>query len=479
MDTESALKNLLSSKKVIEKVYVFGWGHSNRGPIESASRESSLGISLNGALCHGMSDILLVNDTDNLRKNGESAECFEVCITPDTETVIGLMKDKSIEVALGDDDSIHLFEYLLITVAQIFRFIKKRSDNAVIQFVGVDFETNNEVSYESQRLKIHQEIFEVLKEKVFDKDEAPRKPKKKSDLKLVVTRNNDRLKKLKTISSSRVVIVAEFTSNHFGDSETLIEMIKQAKMAGADAIKLQKRDVDTFYSAEKLQEPYISKFGSSLREYRTGVELDKEQIVMALEECDRYDLPLFFSVLDRASYEYLSFLSPYLIKLPSTISNHKNYFEFIKKHHTGGIVVSTGMTDQYYEQQILELDVDHLFLLQCTSAYPTPPSEVNLNVISHYRELSDMVSIELIPGFSSHDPGSLGCQLSVGYGARMIEKHVKLKTEQWNHFDVVALSLEDQSFAKFCADIRLAEKYAGIGHKNITKSEHHKYEPTK
>jgi sialic acid synthase SpsE len=80
---------------------------------------------------------------------------------------------------------------------------------------------------------------------------------------------------------------------------------------------------------------------------------------------------------------------------------------------------------------------------------------------------------------SSHDPGSIGCQLSIGYGARMIEKHVKLKTEVWNHFDVVALSLDDRTFSNFCADIRLAEKYAGRKYKEITKSEHHKYEPQK
>lgn len=479
MGTESSLKKLLNSKSSIEKVYVFGWGYSNNSPQNKCAYENAVGISLNGAPCHKFNDILLVNDHDNLRSDGESPDMFEMSITPDTDKVCGWVNDDSVEAALGRDKPLKLFEYLLITVAHIFQLVKEKNEATSIEFIGIDFDGSDEVSYESQRLKMHKEIFEDLKKSVFQVVDDHSKNRNDSTIDSIVERNNHRLKELRRISKSRVVIVAEFTSNHFGNSEILIEMIKQSVAAGADAIKLQKRDVDSFYSKEKLLEPYKSQFGTTLRDYRMGVELNKQQLIMALKECDFYGIPLFFSILDRKSYEYLRFLSPYLIKLPSTISNHQLYFEYIKKHHKGGLVVSTGMTGRDYEQQILELENDHVYLLQCTSAYPTPPSEVNLNVIAHYTSLSHETSFDLIPGLSSHDPGSIGCQLSIGYGARMIEKHVKLKTEVWNHFDVVALSLDDRTFSNFCADIRLAEKYAGRKYKEITKSEHHKYEPQK
>ena len=43
-------------------------------------------------------------------------------------------------------------------------------------------------------------------------------------------------------------IVAEITTNHQGDMGKLLKMISLAKESGADYVKLQKRDVETFYS---------------------------------------------------------------------------------------------------------------------------------------------------------------------------------------------------------------------------------------
>ena len=45
--------------------------------------------------------------------------------------------------------------------------------------------------------------------------------------------------------------VAEFTTNHMGNLNLLLKMAESAKYAGADYIKMQKKNVETFYTKEK------------------------------------------------------------------------------------------------------------------------------------------------------------------------------------------------------------------------------------
>ena len=68
-------------------------------------------------------------------------------------------------------------------------------------------------------------------------------------------------------------VIAEITTNHFGDMDRLKSMIVAAKQAGADYIKLQKRDVESFYSKEKLDSPYNSPFNRIAFGYPSGLTL--------------------------------------------------------------------------------------------------------------------------------------------------------------------------------------------------------------
>lgn len=165
-----------------------------------------------------------------------------------------------------------------------------------------------------------------------------------------------------------------------------------------------------------------------------------------------------------------------LVKLPSTISNKRDYLLKVAKEYKGDLVISTGYTDQYYEEFILQNFTQDrsLILMQCTSSYPTPASECNVGIIRHYDKLKSQYP-NLIPGYSSHDEGSLGCQMAVAAGARVIEKHVKLGDTEWIHFDSVAMDIADDTFKKFCDDIALANKIHGSETKIISSFEHHKY----
>jgi N-acetylneuraminate synthase len=277
-----------------------------------------------------------------------------------------------------------------------------------------------------------------------------------------------------------VLVVAELTNNHLGDPARLVEMVERSVEAGADLIKVQKRHVDSFYTAEQLSSYYWSPFGETLGDYRRGVELNDELLDLLDSTCKRLGIEWFCSVLDYPSYEELKRFSPKLIKIPSTISNHRDYHEQLAADYKGALVVSTGFTDQEYLDHVLKTYTGNevIYLLHCVSAYPTPRAACNVGVVRSYHELS-ITDKRIIPGYSSHDLGSTGCMLAVASGARMLEKHVKLGNVDWVHFDKVALDLATDEFARFITDVRQAEEMVGDGVKRVLDVEHHKYKPTK
>jgi sialic acid synthase SpsE len=277
-------------------------------------------------------------------------------------------------------------------------------------------------------------------------------------------------------SPNHVLVVAELTNNHLGDPRRLVEMVELAKASGADLIKVQKRDVDTFYTKEQLESYYWSPFGTTLGDYRRGVELTDDLLDLLDETCRRCEIEWFCSVLDYPSYSALERFKPQLLKIPSTISNHRDFHSKLAQSYYGDIVVSTGFTSADYLDYVLETfeSNEHIYLLHCVSAYPTPLDACNIAVVRSYSELAKR-NPKIIPGYSSHDLGSLGCMLAVASGARMVEKHVKLGDVDWVHFDKVAIDLSGGEFDEFVNSIRSCESIMGQAEKKVLECEHHKY----
>lgn len=275
---------------------------------------------------------------------------------------------------------------------------------------------------------------------------------------------------------AKVDIIAEFTNNHLGNADRLVEMVERAKAAGATLIKVQKRDVETFYSAAQLQSPYWSPFGGTLGDYRRGVELTDPLLTLLDETCRRVGIEWFCSVLDYASYESIKRFKPRLLKIPSTISNHRDFHARIAADYRGALVVSTGFTEASYVDHVMRTFAanERIYLMHCVSAYPTPADACNVAVLKHYSALAAQ-DPRIVPAYSSHDLGALGCQLAVACGAQVLEKHVKLGDVEWVHFDKVALDLQTEAFAHFVNDVRRAELALGSAEKRVLECEHHKY----
>lgn len=279
-----------------------------------------------------------------------------------------------------------------------------------------------------------------------------------------------------------VEITAEITTNHFGDLDRLEQLVRAAHAAGADWVKVQKRDVEHFYTPEQLAAPYKSPFGSTFGDYRHQLELDKEGFKFLDELTKDLGIKWFASVLDQPSFEWMmGELDIPLVKLPSTISRKKDYLEYVAENYTGSLVISTGMTDKAYEDWLLQTFTkqDTLYLLHCNSAYPTPDEHTNIGVVRHYAQLAEQQASKpgprIVPGYSSHDFGWMASALAVAAGAGMVEKHVKLGNTEWAHFDAVAVDLTTDTFKDYVDNVRKAQVYVGSTEKKITASEHHKY----
>jgi len=274
---------------------------------------------------------------------------------------------------------------------------------------------------------------------------------------------------------SNIKIVAEITTNHFGDTENIIELIKSSKKADADYVKFQVRDVETFYPKKILQQKYKFPFGNTFYDYRKKLELTDQQIKLIISLGKKLGIKPFFSILDIPSYERLKKFKLNIIKIPSTISMDNNYLNYISKNYKKEIVISTGMTNAQYLKKCANLFKKNkkLYLLHCVSSYPTSSINANINNITSIKELSKKYK-NIIPGYSSHDLTQIGSSLAIGAGAKMIEKHVKLKTNDWAHFDQTALDV-NLEFPQFVEYLRSAEKMLGNDKKIILDVEHHKY----
>ena len=88
------------------------------------------------------------------------------------------------------------------------------------------------------------------------------------------------------------------------------------------------------------------------------------------------------------------------------------------------VIISTGMA---FEEEI-EIAIQavqeggaEVIVLHCTSMYPTPPEDVNLN-----RMTSIAGKFDVAIGFSDHTPNEIAAIQAISLGAMLVEKHFTL-----------------------------------------------------
>lgn len=260
-------------------------------------------------------------------------------------------------------------------------------------------------------------------------------------------------------------IVAEIGINHNGDINKAKRLINIAKECGADAVKFQKRTIDLVYSEDELSKYRESPWGTTVRSQKEGLEFGQDEYEQIDSYCRLIGLPWYASPWDILSVNFLlQFDIPY-IKIASALINNWDLLDKIKETSVP-VIVSTGMTLKYdFDVCLEELGKQIEWILACTSSYPTPSGEMNLNFI---KTLIDEYPHYKI-GFSNHYPGIVYLYIAYALGAKMIEVHICESRADYGSDQ--AASLEPQALRKLCKDLKDIDLAMGSGQWTIFPGE--------
>lgn len=261
-------------------------------------------------------------------------------------------------------------------------------------------------------------------------------------------------------------IIAEVGINHNGDLDIVKKLIDVASFAGCDAVKFQKRTVDTVYTKEELDKYRESPWGTTNREQKLGLEFSEKDYDEIDTYCKEKGISWFASAWDVDSQIFLKKFNSKYNKVASAMLTHIELLKIIaaEKKYT---FISTGMST--LEEIDVAVDIFKnakcLFeLMHCNSVYPMRDDAANLNVMQALRE-----RYKCKVGYSGHEVGLQISLAAVSMGATSIERHITLDRTMYGSDQ--AASLEPGGLIKLVRDVRIVEKSFGDGKKKVTKEE--------
>ena len=268
----------------------------------------------------------------------------------------------------------------------------------------------------------------------------------------------------------KVLIIAEAGVNHNGDLNLAKKLIEQAAKAGADIVKFQTFKAEDCVSIKAKKAKYqlenTAKDESQL-EMIKKLELSREAHFELMKHCKKHNIAFLSTPFDLESVEFLRGLDLPYFKIPSGEITNFPYLKAVAKCKKK-VLLSTGMANLAEIEAALEIlrknGTRDITLLHCTTEYPAPFEEVNLNAIKTLKE-----AFKLKVGYSDHTRGIVAALGAVALGAVVIEKHFTLdKTMEGPDHKA---SLEPSELKELCEGIRTLEKALGNGIKKASKSE--------
>ncbi len=295
-----------------------------------------------------------------------------------------------------------------------------------------------------------------------------------------------------------VYIIAEAGVNHNGSIENAFKLIDIAIDSGADAVKFQTFNADALVTKDSEKARYQLQTTSkqeSQYEMLKKLELSHQSHFELKEYCEKNNIDFLSTAFDHASLNFLyKELGIRKLKIPSgEITNAPLILAHANTHLD--LILSTGMatldeikdalgviafgyinndikvmpsyeefSNAYNSDDGQQLLKDKVTILHCTSEYPAPFDEINLNAL-------DNISTEFnLPiGYSDHSSGIIVAVAAVAKGARIIEKHFTIDKNMTgpDHLS----SLNSMELKEMIKHIRNIEEALGNGRKRPSKSE--------
>ena len=275
----------------------------------------------------------------------------------------------------------------------------------------------------------------------------------------------------------RTFIIAEMSANHLQDYDRAVEIIKKAKWAGADAIKLQTYTPDTITIDCDNKYFQITQGtiwdGTTLHKLYEGAYTPWEWQPKLKKIAEEEGLIFFSSPFDNTAVDFLEDMDVPAYKIASFEINDIPFIEYIASKGKP-VIISTGIARMADIQDAIDAcrraGNDNIALLKCTSAYPSPVEEVNLNTIPNMKETFDVIT-----GLSDHTMGNAVSVGAVALGAKIIEKHFTLRRADGGADS--KFSMEPEEFKEMVDNIRTVEKALGkvtydLTEKQVKSREH-------
>ena len=260
--------------------------------------------------------------------------------------------------------------------------------------------------------------------------------------------------------------IAEIGINHNGDMKICKQLIDLAVTAGCDAVKFQKRDIQSVYSQEFLDSFRESPWGKTQRDQKMGLEFNKEQYQEIDDYCKKKNIEWFASAWDLKSQIFLKDFNCKYNKIASAMIVHKELLKIVadEKKHT---FISTGLSTMKNIEEAVEIfkNKDCPFeLMHCVSTYPMKDTDANLKTITTLRE-----KFKCNVGYSGHETGLAISYAAAALGITSLERHITLNRAMYGSDQ--AASLAPPGLKKIVPEVRKIQKALGDGVKKVLEDE--------
>ena len=261
----------------------------------------------------------------------------------------------------------------------------------------------------------------------------------------------------------RVYVIAEIGINHNGDVKLAKELIDLAHDSGCDAVKFQKRDIDSVYSKEELDTPRESPFGTTTRQQKEGIELSIEEYKELESYTKSVGLDFIVSCWDMVSLELVEeHLDVKYHKVASAMATDRGFLEALNNSGRP-VILSVGMCTQEEVDAAVDILDNVEYVLACTSTYPTKSNELNLRYVDTLQNKYPNYKI----GFSNHYNGADAMVGAVALGAVCVEFHITVDRTMYGSDQPASI----EEVGHVTSAIRNMEKMLGDGIKVVYDSE--------
>ncbi len=263
-----------------------------------------------------------------------------------------------------------------------------------------------------------------------------------------------------------IFFIAEIGINHNGDIKICKQLIDLAVEAGCDAVKFQKRDIDSVYSQKFLDGFRESPWGKTQRDQKLGLEFNKDQYQEIDNYCKDKNINWFASAWDLKSQSFLRDFNCKYNKIASAMLIHEELLKMVaeEKKHT---FISTGLStleDIEKAVNIFKKNNCPFELMHCVSTYPMKSTDANLKTILTLKE-----KFNCNVGYSGHETDLAISYAAAALGITSLERHITLDRSMYGSDQ--AASLSPPGLKKLVPEVQKINKALGDGVKRILEDE--------